>query len=72
MSLAQVNDEPKDLRIDEAAERFRVSRAFLYSKAKDGRFPIRKLGGRSLILVADIERLLAVPSGAEWRSRCRS
>lgn len=46
------------LSIKEACFQTGLSRSTLYNLAKAGRLPIRKAGGRSLILTADIMALL--------------
>lgn len=44
------------LTIPEAAERLRVSRAKLYGLIRDGAFPLRKIGRKSLIAATDLDQ----------------
>jgi len=46
--------------IPEACEYTRLSRSTIYNLAKEGKLPIRKVAGRSLILRSDIHVLLGV------------
>jgi excisionase family DNA binding protein len=48
----------RTLQIREVIEVYGISRSHVYELAKEGQLPIRKLGRRSLIDVADIEALL--------------
>ncbi|WP_181700535.1 helix-turn-helix transcriptional regulator [Chthonobacter albigriseus] len=47
------------LRINDAASFIGVSRWKIYDLAKENKLSIRKVGGRSVILRADLERLVS-------------
>jgi len=57
-AAAPITAPPPYLRIKEAQDRYRVSHSHLYSLAKEGKITLRKLGGRTLIAVAEMEKLL--------------
>jgi excisionase family DNA binding protein len=57
-AVSPVTENSPYLRIKEAQDRYRVSHSHLYSLAKDGKITLRKLGGRTLIAVAEMEKLL--------------
>jgi excisionase family DNA binding protein len=48
------------LSVNEACAYMRIGRSTIYSLAKAGKLPIRKVAGRSLILRSDILSLLGV------------
>jgi excisionase family DNA binding protein len=54
----------KLLTVKEACERLRISRATLYNLVRKGKVTIVKIGGKSLIREEDIDRLIAVGTGA--------
>jgi excisionase family DNA binding protein len=64
------------LTIREACERLRISRATLYNLTKKGTLPLVKIGGKSLIKEAAIDRLIVQgasaatkrPAGAEEKT----
>lgn len=47
------------LSIAETTRILGIGRSTLYSLIKDGRFPVRKLGKRTLILREDLDRFIA-------------
>jgi excisionase family DNA binding protein len=49
---------PLAVSIDQACEMIGVGRTSLYEAMKDGRLACRKVGNRTIILVADIEKFL--------------
>ncbi len=53
-----MHDKPT-LSIAEATRIIGIGRSTLYSVIKEGRLPVRKLGKRTLILRADLERFIA-------------
>ena len=53
-----MHDKPT-LSIAEATRIIGIGRSTLYTVIKEGRLPVRKLGKRTLILRADLERFIA-------------
>lgn len=59
------NTAPRGLSVNEAATYAGLSRATLYRLSARGTLPIRRIGGRSVVLRDDLDRLLeAAPSVA--------
>jgi excisionase family DNA binding protein len=63
--IAKTNAEPKYLTINEAIQRYRCSRAHLYALKNRGLLRLYKLGGRSLISVAEVDNVVAQSVAAE-------
>jgi excisionase family DNA binding protein len=62
---AMLPDGRRALRINDFCKIYGVSRSTVYKLATEGRLPLRKIAGRSLIRIEDAEALLngLVPSG---------
>jgi excisionase family DNA binding protein len=55
---AMLPDGRRALRINDFCKAYGVSRSTVYKLATEGRLPLRKIGGRSLIRIEDAEALL--------------
>jgi excisionase family DNA binding protein len=55
---ATLPDGHRALRINDFCKAYGVSRSTVYKLATEGRLPLRKIGGRSLIRIEDAEALL--------------
>jgi excisionase family DNA binding protein len=55
---AMLPDGRRALRINDFCKAYGVSRSTVYKLAAEGRLPLRKIGGRSLIRIEDAEALL--------------
>ena len=55
---AMLLDGRRALRINDFCKAYGVSRSTVYKLATEGRLPLRKIGGRSLIRIEDAEALL--------------
>jgi len=54
----KTDDGPRAYTVREACERLTISRSYFYALNKTGRIKTIKLGGRRIILIKEIERLL--------------
>lgn len=58
MTNTPVELTPIAVRVNDAARMSGLSRSRLYELAKDGRLPMKKVTGRTLIMVDDLRRLI--------------